>query len=116
MQRTYAVVFEQGTNNYAAYAPDVPGCVATAEGWHEIQTMIREAIEVYLEAAAEYGEPLPEPRMSVAQAMAHHSDVLTRLGAHDAQLEATVAMLNVGAFDGPLKQGADAGNSLGCQR
>lgn len=53
MQRTYAVVFERAPSNYAAYAPDVPGCVAAAEDWEEIQVMAREAIEVYLEAAAE---------------------------------------------------------------
>ena len=116
MKRTYAVVFEQAPNNYAAYAPDVPGCVATAEGWEEIQVMAREAIEVYLEAAAEYGEPIPEPRMSVAEAMAHHSDILAHLEARDPQLETTVAMIDVGTFGGPLKQSADAGSSLGCQQ
>lgn len=116
MKRSYAVVFERAPNNYAAYAPDVPGCVATAEGWNEIQEMIRDAIDIYLKSAAEYGEPIPESRMSVAEAMAHHSDVLTRQGTYDPQLETTVAMLNVGASDGPLRESAGAGNSLGCQR
>lgn len=97
MKRIYAVVFERAPNNYAAYAPDVPGCVATAGGWSEIQSLIREAIEVYLEAAAEYGEPIPEPCMSVAEAMAHHSDVLAQLEAGDAQLETTVAMIETDA-------------------
>ena len=97
MKRSYAVVFERASNNYAAYAPDVPGCVATAEGWNEIQATIREAIEIYLEAAAEYGEPIPEPRMSVAEAMAHHSDVLAHLATSEAQLETTVAMIETDA-------------------
>ena len=116
MKRTYAVVFERAPNNYAAYAPDVPGCVATADGWNEIQATIREAIEVYLEAATEYGEPILDPRMSVAEAMAHHSGVLAHLGPDDPQLETTVAMIDVGTFSGPLRQSADAGNGLGCQR
>ena len=97
MRRTYAVVFERAPNNYAAYAPDVPGCVATAEGWEEIRVEIREAIEVYLEAVAEYGEPIPEPCMSVAEAMAHHSEVLAQLETGDAQLETTVAMIETDA-------------------
>ena len=97
MRRTYAVVFERAPNNYAAYAPDVPGCVATAEGWEEIRVVIWEAIEVYLETAAEYGEPITEPCMSVAEAMAHHSDVLAQLETGDAQLETTVAMIETDA-------------------
>ncbi len=39
----YAVVFEQMTNNYGAYAPDVPGCVSTGKNWEEIQANIRQA-------------------------------------------------------------------------
>lgn len=27
----YAVVVEKAENNYSAYAPDLPGCVAAAE-------------------------------------------------------------------------------------
>ena len=97
MKRTYAVVFERAPNNYAAYAPDVPGCVATAESWEQIRVVIREAIEIYLEAAAEYGEPIPEPCMSVAEAMAHHSDMLAQLETGDAQIETTVAMIETDA-------------------
>ena len=26
----YAIVIEEATNNYSAYIPDLPGCVATA--------------------------------------------------------------------------------------
>ena len=102
MKRTYAVVFERAPSNYAAYAPDVPGCVAAADDWNEIQAMIREAIEVYLEAAADYGEPIPEPRMTVAEAMAHHSEVLAEViaeGRKDAEAdlstEVTVAMVEI---------------------
>ena len=97
MKRTYAVVFERAPSNYAAYAPDVPGCVAAADDWNEIQAMIREAIEVYLEAAADYGEPIPEPRMTVAEAMAHHSEVLAGLEDPGPPLETTVAMIETDA-------------------
>ena len=102
MKRTYAVVFERAPANYAAYAPDVPGCVAAADDWNEIQAMIREAIEVYLEAAADYGEPIPEPRMTVAEALAHHSEVLAEVIAEgredveaDLSTEVTVAMVEI---------------------
>ena len=97
MKRTYAVVFERAPANYAAYAPDVPGCVAAADDWEEIQSLIREAIEVYLEAAANYGEPIPEPRMTVAEAMSHHSEVLAGLENPGPPLETTVAMIETDA-------------------
>ena len=76
MKLQYAVVFEQTPNNYAAYAPDVPGCISAADTWEEIQEMMREAIALYLEATLEDGDPIPEPHMSLEDAMAHHCQVL----------------------------------------
>ena len=77
MKLQYAVVYEQTRNNYCAYPPDLPGCISTGKSWEDIQEMIREAITLYIEAMVEDGEPLPEPRMSVEEAMAHHCQVLT---------------------------------------
>lgn len=34
----YAVVIERAENNYAAYVPDLPGCVATGKTMQEIKT------------------------------------------------------------------------------
>ena len=76
MTLRFAVVYEQTPNNYAAYLPDLPGCISTGETWNDIQEMIREAITLYIEAALEDGEALPEPRMSVEGAMAYHSQNL----------------------------------------
>lgn len=74
MKLTYAVVFEQTPNNYSAYVPDVPGCVSTGETWDEMLAMIREALVFHIEAMLEDDEPLPEPRMSIDDAIAHHSE------------------------------------------
>jgi predicted RNase H-like HicB family nuclease len=59
--RRYAVVFEQGANNWAAYVPDLPGCVSTGRTLEETQHNIREAIELHLEAMRQVGEEIPEP-------------------------------------------------------
>ena len=59
MKLRYAVVFEQTPNNYAAYVPDVPGCVSTGKTWDEMLAMIREALAFHIEAMLEDGEPLP---------------------------------------------------------
>ena len=74
MKLTYAVVIEQTPNNYAAYAPDMPGCISTGKTWDEMQAMIREALVFHIEAMLEDGEPLPEPKMSIDDAIAHHSE------------------------------------------
>ena len=40
----YTVVIESSPNNYAAYVPDLPGCVATGSTREETLAEIREAI------------------------------------------------------------------------
>ena len=77
MKLTYAVVIEQTPNNYGAYAPDVPGCVSTADTWDEMLAMIREALTAHLELLIEDGDPLPQPAMSIDDAIAHHSAALS---------------------------------------
>lgn len=57
----YAVVIEQAENNYSAYAPDLPGCVATGSTIEEVEAQIREAIEFHLDGLREDGLPIPEP-------------------------------------------------------
>ena len=74
MKLRYAVVFERTPNNYGAYTPDVPGCVSTGKTWDEMQAMIREALVFHIESMLEEGEPLPEPKMSIDDAIAHHSE------------------------------------------
>ena len=62
----YTVVIEKTPNNYAAYVPDLPGCVATASTRGEIMEQIREAIEFHIEGMREDGEPIPEPQTTAA--------------------------------------------------
>ena len=55
----YAVVIEKAENNYSAYVPDLPGCVATGATVSETEAQIREAIEFHLEGLREDGLPIP---------------------------------------------------------
>lgn len=77
MRLKYAVVFEQTPNNHCAYVPDLPGCVSTGGTWEHMQKMIREAITFHIEDMLECGEPLPQPRMSLAQAIDYHNQPLS---------------------------------------
>lgn len=61
----YAVVIEKAENNYSAYVPDLPGCVATGATVEETQSQIREAIEFHLEGLRQDGAPIPEPASQV---------------------------------------------------
>jgi len=59
--RRYAIVVEKAKSNYAAYVPDLPGCVATGVTVEEAERRVREAIEVHVHGLCEDGLPVPEP-------------------------------------------------------
>jgi predicted RNase H-like HicB family nuclease len=61
----YAVVIEKAKQNYAAYVPDLPGCVATGQTLEETETQIQEAIQLHLRGMREDGLPIPEPSSQV---------------------------------------------------
>ena len=61
----YAVVIEKARNNYSAYVPDLPGCVATGKTRTEVARQIREAIAFHLEGLREDGIPIPEAETSM---------------------------------------------------
>jgi predicted RNase H-like HicB family nuclease len=49
----YAIVIEgDGSTTYSAYAPDVPGVVATGGTLEECEAAMREAIEFHIEGPA----------------------------------------------------------------
>jgi predicted RNase H-like HicB family nuclease len=62
----YAIVIERAGHNYAAYVPDLPGCVAVGDTFEETRREIREAIEFHLEGMRADGSPVPEPITRVA--------------------------------------------------
>ena len=61
----YAIVIEKAENNYAAYVPDLLGCVATGETIEETEREIRSAIEFHLRGMREDGLLIPEPSIQV---------------------------------------------------
>jgi predicted RNase H-like HicB family nuclease len=61
MSQRYAVIFEQAESNWAAYVPDLPGCITTGKTLEETERNIREAIQGHLQTLREFGDPLPAP-------------------------------------------------------
>ena len=65
MTMRYAIVIENAGSNYSAYAPDLPGCVATGETVESVKKQMKEAIRFHLDGLAEDGLPIPQPSRSV---------------------------------------------------
>ncbi len=42
------VIFEKGERNYSAYAPDLPGCIATGQTQEETEENMRGALVMHI--------------------------------------------------------------------
>lgn len=56
----FLIVFEKSKTNYAAYSPDLPGCVATGKTREEVEQNMFEAIQMHIEGMKEDGVPIPQ--------------------------------------------------------
>jgi predicted RNase H-like HicB family nuclease len=61
----YAIVIERAGENYSAYVPDLPGCVATGQSVRDVEREIREAIEFHLDGLRRDGLEAPQPASMV---------------------------------------------------
>jgi predicted RNase H-like HicB family nuclease len=61
MSLKYAVIFERAEHNWAAYVPDLPGCITTGKTIEETGHNIQEAIRGHIQTLREFCEPVPEP-------------------------------------------------------
>jgi predicted RNase H-like HicB family nuclease len=57
----YAIVVEKAGNNFSAYAPDLPGCVATGSSVKEAEQEIQATIQFHIDGLREDGLPIPVP-------------------------------------------------------
>ena len=56
----YLIIIEKQKNNYSAYSPDVPGCIATGKTQKETRKNMQEALEFHLEGLKLEKLPIPE--------------------------------------------------------
>lgn len=56
----FLVVIEKVNDNYSAYSPDLPGCVATGATREEAERNMHEAIEIHVSGLLEDKLPIPE--------------------------------------------------------
>jgi predicted RNase H-like HicB family nuclease len=57
----YAIVIEAAGDNYSAYVPDLPGCIATGPSVPAVEREIKEAIRFHIEGLREDGLAVPMP-------------------------------------------------------
>jgi predicted RNase H-like HicB family nuclease len=56
----FLIVIENAGANFSAYAPDLPGCIATGATREETEQNMLEAIQLHLEGMREDNLPIPE--------------------------------------------------------
>jgi len=92
--KKYLVVIQKAKNNYAAYSPDVQGCVATGDTVDETLKNMQEALEMHLEGLAEMGDDLPISRglsyyLQNSEPIAEEMDLITTIQVSAPQLQST---------------------------
>lgn len=55
------VIVEEGSDNFSAYCPDLPGVIATGRTERETLARLKEAIVFHLEGLAEEKQEIPHP-------------------------------------------------------
>jgi predicted RNase H-like HicB family nuclease len=53
--KTFVIVIERAGENFSAYAPEVPGCVATGSTEKEAEANMRSALDLHLKGMEEDG-------------------------------------------------------------
>lgn len=56
----FLLIVEKAGDNFSAYSPDLPGCVATGKTREEAETNMMEAIRFHLDGLIEDQLPIPE--------------------------------------------------------
>lgn len=62
----YAIVIEQAADNYSAYVPDLPGCVATGDSPASVEEEIRKAILLHIAGMLEDGMTPPRAATTIS--------------------------------------------------
>jgi predicted RNase H-like HicB family nuclease len=65
------IVIEKAENNYSAYSPDLPGCVATGATREAVKKLIHEEIELHIRGLVEDGMPIPRSHSSASYVAVH---------------------------------------------
>lgn len=71
----HSIIIEQGAENFSAYAPDFPRCVAAADTEQETIALMTEALELHIEDLSKQVATLLPNLHSVAEATADGNNI-----------------------------------------
>ena len=60
----FLIIVEKADDNYSAYSPDLPGCVATGKTREEAEANMHEASAFHIDGLKEDGLPIPDGKAS----------------------------------------------------
>ncbi len=56
------IYWDNRDNIYIADVPELPGCMAHGKTYNEALDNVNEAIELWINTAKEFNDPIPEPK------------------------------------------------------
>jgi predicted RNase H-like HicB family nuclease len=56
------IYWSEDDGAYLAEVPELPGCVAHGDSYEAALEQVQEAIQLWIDAAVEFGDPIPEPK------------------------------------------------------
>ena len=56
------IFWSEDDNAFVAEAPELPGCMAHGETHEAALASVRAAMELWIESAKEFGDPIPKPK------------------------------------------------------
>ena len=56
------IYWDKTDNLYIAEVPELPGCIAHGKTYNIALDNSKKAIQLWLETATEFGDPIPEPK------------------------------------------------------
>ncbi len=63
MFRYEAIIFwSEEDQTYLAEVPELPGCLAHGDSYESALANAKEAIQLWIDTAKEFGDPIPEPK------------------------------------------------------
>jgi len=56
------IYWESQDHAYVAEVPELPGCFAHGNTYDDALRNVKEAIQLWMDTAKEFGDPVPEPK------------------------------------------------------
>lgn len=56
------IYWSKEDDSYVAEVPELPGCMAHGDSYESALESVKEAIQLWLDTANEFGDPIPEPK------------------------------------------------------